>query len=250
MAWSGIVGIVILLIGQWAVAHFVPPPSPSNSIHQTVAIYTQHHERIQVGLVIAIFGAVLLGPWTVAIATQMRRVEGGLAPLSRLQLMFGCALVLEFLIPVMMWQAAAFRPTLDPVLTYRLHDLGSITYIGLPVTASLQAVALGAAILQGDRARPAFPRWLAYLSFAAAVAYLPGAVGPAVHSGPFAWNGFLSWWLGLAAFGIWIAAVTWALLARAIPQEQALEQDVSSRSVEDGHEPSSPRLVPRSTPVT
>jgi hypothetical protein len=36
-----------------------------------------------------------------------------------------------------------------------------------------------------------------------------------VHSGPVAWNGVFSWWLGAAAFFLWIVAMT-PLLLRAI----------------------------------
>jgi hypothetical protein len=209
--------MVILLVGQWAIADFVPPPSPSNTMQQTVRIYVAHGDRIRIGLIVAVIGCTLAGPWSVAIATIMRRIEGTLAPLAWLQLMFGALLVFEFMVPIMIWQAAAFRPLDHPEFTYRLHDLASITYDGLPTTAALQAAALGVAILRDKRAQPVFPRWLAYLSFWAAFGFLFGILNPLAHRGPLAWNGILSWWLGLAIFGVWIIAVTWSMLRDAIP---------------------------------
>jgi hypothetical protein len=217
MAWSGVVFVVILLVGQWAIADFVPPPPPGNTMAQTVHIYVVDGDRIRIGLIVAVIGSTFAGPWSVAIAAIMRRIEGTLSPLAWLQLMFGALLVFEFMVPIMMWQAAAFRPLDHPELTYRLHDLASITYDGLPTTAALQAAALGVAILRDRRPVPLLPRWLAYLSFWAALGFLFGILNPLAHHGPLAWNGILSWWLGLAIFGVWIVAVTWCMLHDAIP---------------------------------
>jgi hypothetical protein len=215
--WSGIAFIVILLVGQWVIADFVPPPSPHNTMAQTVRIYVEHRDRIRIGLIIAVIGSTLAGPWAIAIAIVMRRIEGEVAPLAWLQVAFGALLVFEFLVPLMMWEAAAFRPLVDPMFTYRLNDLASITYDGLPTTAALQAAALGVAVLRDRRTAPLLPRWLAYLSFWAAIGFLPGILNPLAKTGPFAWNGLLSWWLGLGIFGVWIAGVTYSLLRQAIP---------------------------------
>jgi hypothetical protein len=216
-AWSGILGIVVLLIGQWVIAGFVPPPGPDKSMQEIVDLYVRDQDSIRIGLIIACFGAVWFGPWSIAIAVQMKRIEGTLSPLAWLQVAFGALLVFEFFVPVMMWQAAAFRPEFDPQFTYRLHDLASITYVGLPMTAMLQTFALGLAVLQDKREVPVFPRWLAYLSFWAGLGFAFGALNPLAHDGPVAWNGVLAWWLGLSIFGVWIIAVTHQLLTRAIP---------------------------------
>jgi hypothetical protein len=218
MLWSGVGFLIILLIGQWVIADFVPPPSPHNTMRQTVRIYVAHRDRIRIGLIVAVIGATLAGPWSIGVAVVMRRIEGEIAPLSWLQVAFGALLVFEFLVPIMMWQAAAFRPLDHPEITYRLNDLASITYVGLPTTGALQAVALGVVILRDRRAVPILPRWLAYLSFWAALGFLPGMLNPLARTGPFAWNGVLAWWLGLVIFGIWITGVIYAMLYQAVPR--------------------------------
>lgn len=220
MAYSGIASLVILLLGQWVIAGFVPPPGPNKSLEQIVALYTEHGARIRFGLIVACAGVTLLGPWTVVIAIQMRRVEGRFAPLAWLQAILGAVLIIEFYVPCVMWMAAAYRPELDPVFTYRLHDLASITFVSLPWSAALQAILLAMAVLQDKRDEPVFPRWLAYLSGWAAVSFLPGAFNSLAKTGIIAWNGVLAWWLGLTAFGIWIVAVTFCLLRYAIPDRR------------------------------
>jgi hypothetical protein len=225
MAWAGVAAIVIILLGQGAIAHYVPPPGPQDSRAQILNLYVEHHDRIRIGLIVATFGAALLGPWVTAIAIQMKRIEGRLAPLAWLQVMLGACLIIEFLIPITIWQAAAFRPEDDPNLTYRLHDLASIMYVALPVTGALQTFILGIAILQHEQR--IFPRWLAYLSFWAGIGFLPGALNPLAHDGPVAWDGILAWWLGLGIFGVWIAGVTWSLL-KAPPIDNVVEEHAYS----------------------
>ncbi|TAM68125.1 hypothetical protein [Mycobacterium sp.] len=229
MAACGFISMIILLIGLWVIAGFVPPPSPNNTMEQTVAIYAQKQDRIRVGLIISLYGATLLMPWAVVISEQMRRIEGPSAPLSRLQLALGVMLVMEFLVATIFWLGAAFRPLQFPEITWRLHDLGGIMYVGLPVTTMLEATALGIVILMDKREKPVFPRWLAYLSFWAAASFTFGSLNYLTHTGPLAYNGLLAWWLGLTAFTLWIAAVSFCLLRNAIPN-QILEEQAANVS--------------------
>ena len=222
MAYCGIASLIILLLGMWVIAGFVPPPGPNKTLEQIVALYTSHGVRIRFGLIVACAGVTLLGPWTVVIAIQMRRIEGQFAPLALLQAILGAVLIIEFYVPSVMWMAAAFRPELDAAFTYRLHDLASITFVSLPWSAALQAILLAIVILQDKRDEPVFPRWLAYLSVWAALSFLPGAFNCLAKTGVIAWNGVLAWWLGLTAFGIWIVAVSFCLLRYAIPDRKPL----------------------------
>lgn len=221
MAYCGFASMAILLIGMWAIAGFVPPPGPGQSLEQIVAVYTEHGARIRIGLIVACAGVTLLAPWIAVVAIQMRRIEGELAPMGLTQAMLGAILIIEFFVPSVMWMAAAFRPEFDPNFTYRLHDLASITFVALPWTGALQAVLLAVVIFQDKRDTPVFPRWLAYLSLWAAVSFLPGGFNCLAKSGVIAWNGLVAWWLGLTAFGIWIFAVSFCLLRYAIPRQEA-----------------------------
>jgi hypothetical protein len=155
----------------------------------------------------------------------MRRIEGDRHhPLSTLQMALGVMLVLEFLIATMFWLAAAYRPLDHPEITGRLHDIGGIMYVGMPMTTMLEATALGIAILMDRRENPVFPRWLAYFSFWAAASYIPGSLNPFARHGPLAYDGILAWWLGLIVFTLWIAVVSVVMIRRSIPHQRAEEQ--------------------------
>ena len=68
MAWGGIVSMVILLIGMWVIAGFVPPPGPNKSMQEIVQIYVDRNTRIKFGIIVAGAGVTLLAPWSAAIS--------------------------------------------------------------------------------------------------------------------------------------------------------------------------------------
>jgi hypothetical protein len=223
--------IVVMLVG-FSIAGFNPPPSPHDSALQIAHIFRDHTTRIRLGLVLTMFGSALLGPFVAVITVQMQRIEGRHAPLAYTQLALGALLALEFIVPVVVLEAAAFRPGLAPGTLRTLDDLGWLLFVGAPSTAVLEVVAIGVAILQDDRSRPLFPRWGGWASIVAAALFAPGGVIVFAKQGAFGWNGALTWWLGLTAFGVWIVAMT-VLLLRAIAGQANEESGPSAVTGED-----------------
>ena len=220
-AYSGFVFVLLFLIGFWPIAGFVPPPSPTNTVEVTAAFFAEHTLRIRIGMWVTMVGCALVASWTVAVSAQLRRISGA-ETLAQLQLILGSLLTIEFLIPVMMWQAAAYRPEGDPEITARYNDMAWLIFLGLVSTVILQIVVIGVAILQDDREQPVFARWLGYQSFMTAAFIVPGGLIVFFKSGPFAWNGIMSWWVLLAAFCVWMLTFTSAVV-RAI-KRQAVEE--------------------------
>lgn len=219
-AWCGPVLMVLFLTGFGPIAGFLPPPSPEDSAGEIVAFFEDDTTMIRLGLWLTTIAAALFAPWMVAITLQMKRIEGRVAPLSYLQLALGAIFVLEFIFPLMIWQAAAFRPAEDPELTHRLNDLGWLMFVGVVSTGVLEAVTIGVAILSDRREQPVFPRWAGYLNLWCALTFVGGGLCVFFKSGPFAWNGLIAWWLLLVGFGIWMIAMSVCLLRYAIPQQQ------------------------------
>jgi hypothetical protein len=220
LIWSG-VGMVVLWLGAFLlIAGFVPPHDPSNTAAQIVSIYAGRTNAIKVGMVISMLGSALLVPFGVAISGQLKRIDGARA-LADVQ-MVSCALLsLEFITPIGVWMAAAFRFDARAAdVTQALNDLGWILFMTVIWSLWVQLVAIGIAILLDRRAEPILPRWLGYLNLWAAVLILPAGIVLFFKSGPFAWNGIVGFFVPLTAFCLWIGSTT-ACVHRALNRQIA-----------------------------
>ena len=70
----------------------------------------------------------------------------------------------------------------------------------------------GVRCLPGLSERPILPRWVAPFSLVTAAAIAPAAGASVVTTGPFAWNGAVSFWLRLVALSLYVAVIFFVLL--------------------------------------
>jgi hypothetical protein len=209
MAWCGVAFVVVFFPGL-VLSGFFPPIPPSHTAAQVANQYAQHHNAIRAGCVIMMAAAGLTIPFTAVVSTQMARIEGRWTPLCFAQLAAGTVGVVAILVPVMIFMAASYRPERDPQLTQALNDLGWIPFIINWPPAVVQVISTAVAIFSDRRGDPVFPRWVGYFLIWAAVAFLPASLLLFVKSGPFAWNGLLSFWLAATFFGSFYLVMTWA----------------------------------------
>jgi hypothetical protein len=219
-AYAGLVMIALLLIGFWAVAGFVPPPSPADGPDEIAAFFRDNTTGIRLGMWITVAGSALLIPWCATIAVQMNRIEGPSSPLTYIQLIAAACLVMEFIFPPMVWQAAAFRPDGDPEITQRLNDLAWLPFLGIVSTAIVEGVAIGLAILKDPSPDPLIPRWAGWFNIWVVSLFAPAGLIVFFKHGPLAWNGIFSWWLALLAFFLWLTVFS-IVLIRAIKRQAA-----------------------------
>jgi hypothetical protein len=208
----GVPMIVLWMIGFWAFAGFLPPPSPRNTPEMLAAMFEQDRTSIRIGLLITAFAATLLAPFFGVITAQMRRIEGPSSPMAFAQLALSALLIIEFIFPLYVLQAAAFRAERSPETVQMLSDVAWLLFVGVVSTAVLQFVLIGVAALIDQRPEPVFPRWFGYLTLWCALAFAPGALCVFFLDGPFAWRGLFCWWIPLTAFGIWFITATPMLL--------------------------------------
>jgi hypothetical protein len=90
-----------------------------------------------------------------------------------------------------------------------------VIFVGGIVPPVVWALSTGVAILCDTGQEPIFPRWAGYLSLFAALAQVPALALVYTHTGPFAWDGLMSWWIPLSDFFVWIVAMM-ALSIRAV----------------------------------
>ncbi|HSV37524.1 MAG TPA: hypothetical protein VLI04_02085 [Nocardioidaceae bacterium] len=217
---------VVVLFGGIIVADMLPPFSPSAGAEEVAAWYQENTNGIRFGMVLMMFGALMTAPWGALLAAHIKKVEGEFTPLTYTFLAATAAGCVAIFMPVMIFSAAAFRPERSAEITQTLNDMAWIPFIMNGPPAITQAIVLGAAILMDKRARPAFPRWAGYYNFWVGFGFLPACILLYFKSGPFAWDGVLSFWLAATVFGTWFITMS-ILMLRALPdrEERTLTDD-------------------------
>jgi len=229
-AWAGPVCAITWMVGFFLLAGFIPPPSPGQNATQIATLFAEHTTRIRAGMVVLMFGGAFYAPWAAVISVQLKRIEGRSSPMAYTQLGMGSVFVLIFIVPVMIWQAAAFRPLENIEITHRLNDLAWLLFIGPVATIFVQGIAITIAIL-GDKSEwPVFPRWLAWFNLWAQIIYLPGILIPFFKNGPLAWNGVLAFWIPVVVFTVWMILLS-VMLLRAIKDEERQVQSDHTAAV-------------------
>lgn len=194
----------------------MPPPGPGLSVVEINAFFHDHAHTIQIGfallMVVIGFGSISNG----LIAYQMTRMSvskvfayGYIATLA-IGALPGC------LFAAFMFQAAVFRPDMDPQIVALLYDMSFLTFVGSLgcFTANYVIFAL-AVLLDGN---DVFPKWLAYVAIWQVVTELLAVPVFIFRKGPFSWNGVISFWEGTVLFGIFLTCLI-RLLRTAIQQQ-------------------------------
>jgi hypothetical protein len=225
-ASSGFLFVVLLFAGLLTTGFF-PPPSPELSATEVAARWNDHPNLIRLGLVIMMFGAVATAPLVAAVSVQLKRIGPHATVLSYTQMLCGGAGIVAVFMPIMIMMAAAYRPDRDPDLIMLINDLAWIPFIINGPPAIFQCVSIGIAVLVDKRGTPIYPRWVGYLNLWIAFTFLPACLLLFFKTGPFAWNGLLSFWLAASTFGGWF------LLMSVMTIRAASRQEVEERAAAD-----------------
>ncbi|WP_082612755.1 MULTISPECIES: hypothetical protein [unclassified Nocardioides] len=206
LIWSGPLMMVMWVGAFMALAGYLPPSDPLDSAQAIATTYDDHAVAIKLGMVVSMAGSALLVPFGVALSGQLKRIDGAKA-LADTQ-MVSCALLsLEFITPIGVWMAAAYRSDDRPVdVTRAIHDLGWILFMTVIWSLWVQLVAVGVGALLDRGPTPVLPRWYAYLSLWESFMILPAGLVLFFKDGPFAWNGLFGIWVPLVTFATWILA--------------------------------------------
>jgi hypothetical protein len=217
-AWGGPVLAVLWIGGFWVLSGFMPPPSPSLSAAAIADIYRAHPNPIRAGILLTVSAGALLGPFFALVSVHMRRIDGDRPILSYTQLVLAALIIVEIVIPLSFVQVAAFRPDRSPEAIQMANDTAWLMFVGIDCTAVLQFLVIGLAILRDQRDTPIFPRWSGYYCIWTALFVTPGSLVPFFKTGPFAWDGIMSWWVPVAVLALWFFVMTPVLLrAIAVP---------------------------------
>ncbi|MFE6922039.1 hypothetical protein ACFVAV_13410 [Nocardia sp. NPDC057663] len=208
--WGGAVFALLFFVGFVLFAGFLPPLSPSDSAEQTAEFYRENANGVRTGLALCYFGTIGYLAFGAGIIGQTRRIKGVSPTVILLQVCAFAASSLLIILPIIMWFAAAFRPDTQSAENIQIfNDFGWISFVaGFPPFVAWIA-ATGVAILSDLSETPLFPRWSGYFSLLMAfIQAAPPIVLVYVKSGPFAWNGVLSWWIPMTDFFLWFLVIT------------------------------------------
>ncbi len=165
-------------------------------------------------------GAAFVFP-TVAIAAQLRRIEGPDRPvMTWAQLLSGAVGVLGIQIPAAIWLAITYYEGTDPQILGTLNAMAWFFILGAVGPAVFQNLAIAAVVLAGDGS--VYPRWVGYVNLYCALGLMLGVITPFFSDGPFAWNGVLGFWVAVDFF-VWLFVMWWTT-ARAINADRRPEE--------------------------
>ena len=226
--WSVLAYCTLGLVGFAVFGGFWPPPAEHLTAPQIADYFRDHQTDLRVGMVMMAAGAPFYMVWSAAVSAVIKRIEGPMGLLSRVQLLGGLLTAIVTLVPPTIWITAAFRADARPDETIQmLYDFGWFFFDLTWVCSAIQSVALGTAILLDRREVPLYPRWVAWLSFFVAVEYVPLVLVPMFTDGPFAWHGLISFWGVFVMFFVLIVVVmpcTFRALRRLEAEDEAADR--------------------------
>jgi hypothetical protein len=219
--WIGVAATVSMFAAMWPLMHFLPPLDPMLTTAETAAIYRTNGTGIIVGGFILLGAASAVMPFYSALAMQLMRMENPSRLWTYTLLTSSVLGFLPLLIAEMLFSTAAFRPGRPDEIIQALNDFGFIMFVGPSLPGTVQILATAIPVLTDRNPEPIFPRWVGYANIWAAIAATPGCLVTLFKSGPFAWNGAISFWVAASAFSFWMFVNFWAMRRALLRQMRA-----------------------------
>lgn len=207
-AWCG-PAFVVLFVFFWGwIGQNLPNPSPALNATELAARYGAHLNEIRLGFIVSLIVITLYMPWSALLAAQMARVEGQYPVMAFLQLLGGGLTVMVVSFSAFFWVTGAFRPERDPELVLLLSDLGWLCIDLQYACTTLQMVAAALVGLADKRQTPLFPRWACFLTIWCGISFFPASLTGVLKTGPFAWNGMLSFYFPYFCWLCWFTVAS------------------------------------------
>jgi hypothetical protein len=222
----------LFLVGFTIFPGFFPPLSPTMTADQVAAFYRDHVGEIRAGLILLNIIGIGFIPFFMVIVVQMMRMCNPSRAFAYSYLSAAASGGTLFAIADLAWLNAAARPERDPQLTMLLNDLGWFCFTTPVGFIIAQNLCLALAIYMDALREPVFPRWVGHFNIVCALLMVPGAFALLYKTGPFAWDGVLSFWLRITTFALYITVmffvVRTAINRQVVRGEQALAAAAST----------------------
>ena len=207
--WSGVVVVVTLIFAQGYLMGFVPGLSPALSPAAVAQYFIDHRLSILLGALIQCICWTLWITWSTAIIMLQYRMERGAPLLTFTSVVINGGGYVFFLLIPMTWSVLAFRAdVLDPQFIQSANDWVWFDWLFTWPPFALWMVVIGLSILMDCNEEKILPRWTAFFNFWCAILIFPAGLIGFFKTGPFAYDGVISFWFAVAVFFGWICVMT------------------------------------------
>jgi hypothetical protein len=214
--WVTVVFYQVFFVVFVVLTRTEPPPNPAWDPPRVAQWFTDNHVGLLIGFAIMFLITGMTAPSNALIAYSMRRMSVSRAFAYSYLVMYSLSAVPGMVVMCIVLTVGAMRPDRDPELISWLYDFAFLSFIGTMGVFLIGSLIWMLAILL-DRNR-VFPKWFGYFNLCNALTEV--VVSPAwiFHSGVFAWNGLIAWWVNIGVFGLY-TAVFIMLLRKMIQRE-------------------------------
>lgn len=218
---------LLFVFAFWNFQGFFPPLSPALSAEEVAAFYQNNLAQIRSSMILCNIIGVSLIPFFTVIVVQMMRMQNASKVFAYSYLVAVVNGGTLFALADLAWLNAAYRPERDPQLTMLLNDLAWFAFITPVGFVMVQNFCLAMAVYLDKSVKPVFPKWVGHFNIVVALMIAPSAFALMYKTGPLAWDGAISFWLRMAALGVYVVVMFLVVLSALRRQEAELVDDAS-----------------------
>ncbi|PYH79568.1 integral membrane protein [Aspergillus uvarum CBS 121591] len=196
---------LICLVLVLPMSNNLPPISPSVEPAALARHYAAHEDGFRAGVVLTLLSGANYPFYGIGVSNILVRIPGVNPVMVMTQAAAGVVVGACFMFCGIFLAPISFRPDRDPALIQLLSDLGWLFYMLFLPVMYVQDFLITSLIFSDRRPIPLVPRWLAWVNCVLPLGWFGGFGVHFVHSGPFAWNGAISFWLASASYAVQIA---------------------------------------------
>lgn len=213
LVWSGIGLVISLVVTQGFLMGFIPPPSPNLSAEELARIFVERKTGIRIGSLIQCICYTFYGTWGISIAICLRRMERGVPVITYASIAnVGGGYVFFLLMPIT-WAMLAFRPELmEPRFMQIMNDWVWFVFLLSWPPFAIFMIFIAVAIFRDYNVPTIYPRWVAFFNLWTAVLIIPAGLIEFVKTGPFAYDGAISFWFVYIVFFGWMMVMSFVTL--------------------------------------
>jgi hypothetical protein len=203
--WSGIIVVISVgVAGAWLMG-YIPPPSPDMSAADFLEFVRSHRTGILAGGATAVVLWSFWTTWPVPIIVLIRRMER--APFltyASLGLLGSTSAIITII--AVAWSIMAFRVE-NATIVQAFNDFAFYMFLYTWPPFAVWMAVIAVAIFRDINPEPIYPRWVAYYNIMSALLMAPATFIGVFKTGPFAYNGLLSFWLFVIEFLTWMVVM-------------------------------------------